>query len=100
MNIVQPPRLHKVFFILMNELKKSDIPAHSTIRNHIVDKLSEHLERLGDDMKVKIICWVACFYLKIDRNQLGKSHLPQMSGLIPTLLHSWVSQPTGLKEWK
>lgn len=61
MNIVESPRLQKVFFILKNELKKSDIPARSTIRNHVMNKLSEYLERLGEDMKVKVVFWSLCF---------------------------------------
>jgi hypothetical protein len=72
MNIVQSPRLQKVFFILRNELKKFDIPARSTIRNHIMKKLSEYLEKLGEDMKVKIVFFGLFVLLNNWQKPLGK----------------------------
>ena len=52
LNIVESPRLHKIFLLLRKELKKSDIPTCRTIQNHILDMFSEHLEKLGQEMKV------------------------------------------------
>ena len=57
MNIVESPRLIKIFLLLRKELKRSDIPTCRTIRNHILDMFSEHLEKLGQDMKVSHAFW-------------------------------------------
>lgn len=63
LNIVESPRLHKVFLLLKKELKKSDIPTHRTIRNHIMDMFSEYLEKLGQDMKVSHASWPILFLI-------------------------------------
>jgi hypothetical protein len=50
---VESPRLKRVFFILRNELKQSDIPGRSSVRNYIMDRFREHLIKLEGDMKVR-----------------------------------------------
>jgi hypothetical protein len=38
--------------LLRKELKESDIPGRTTIRNWIMEAFSNHLEKLEEDMKV------------------------------------------------
>jgi len=50
---VESPRLKRIFLILRNELKESDIPGRSLIRDRIMDMYSHHLKKLTEDMKVR-----------------------------------------------
>ncbi len=49
---MESPQLRMVFFLLRRELKDKDIPGRAAIRSHIVDMFYEHLEKLGEEMKV------------------------------------------------
>jgi hypothetical protein len=51
-NIVESPRLRKIFLLLRKELKESDIPGHSTMRTHIEQVYEEHMKQLEEEMAV------------------------------------------------
>ena len=51
-NIVESPRLKKIFLLLREELKESDIPSHTTMRNRIEQVYEEHMEQLEGEMTV------------------------------------------------
>lgn len=54
LNIIESPRLRKIFLMLRKELKESDIPGRTTIRNRIEKIYTQHLEELTEEMKVHI----------------------------------------------
>lgn len=66
--------------ILRNDLKDSDIPHRTTIRNNIQAIWEEYLTMLEDELKVKfpiiiviaMICLLA--YISTDRARWGKFH--------------------------
>jgi hypothetical protein len=49
-NVIESPRLRKIFLLLREELKESDIPSRSTIRNHIEEVFEEHMAELEEEM--------------------------------------------------
>jgi len=51
-NIVESPRLRKIFLLLHKELQESDIPSHTTIRTHIKQAYEEHMKQLEEEMAV------------------------------------------------
>jgi hypothetical protein len=51
-NVVESPRLKKIFLLLRKELKESDIPGRTTVRQHIDTMYEDHLKELENDMKV------------------------------------------------
>jgi hypothetical protein len=51
-NVVESPRLKKIFLMLRKELKESDIPGRTTIRKTIDEMQESHLENLEDELKV------------------------------------------------
>ncbi|KAF8331545.1 hypothetical protein F5887DRAFT_893710, partial [Amanita rubescens] len=51
-NVMESPQLRNVFFLLRRELKDKDIPGRAAMRSHIMDMFYEHLEKLGEEMKV------------------------------------------------
>ena len=51
-NIVESPRLRKIFLLLHKELKESDIPSHSTMRTRIEQAYDEHMKQLEEEMAV------------------------------------------------
>jgi hypothetical protein len=53
--IVESPRLRKIFLLLCEELKESDIPSHSTMRNHIEEAYEEHMKQLQEEMEVSTV---------------------------------------------
>jgi hypothetical protein len=53
-NVVESPRLRKIFLLLRSELKESDIPGRSTIRSHIEKHYQAHMKQLEDNMAVFI----------------------------------------------
>jgi hypothetical protein len=63
LNVVESPRLKKIFLMLKKDLREQDIPGHTTIRVRI-DKLAEdHLKELEEEMKVSsllaVVVWVS-----------------------------------------
>ena len=51
-NIVESPRLKKIFLLLRQELKESDIPGRSTIRKRIEKVYQDYLKQLENEMAV------------------------------------------------
>jgi len=51
-NIVESPRLKKIFLLLCQELKESDIPGRSTIRKRIEKVYQDYLKQLENEMAV------------------------------------------------
>jgi hypothetical protein len=51
-NIVESPRLKKIFLLLRKELKESDIPGRSTMRTRIEQVYEEHMKQLEEEMAV------------------------------------------------
>ena len=52
LNVVESPQFQRLLLLLRPELKESDIPGRTTIRNHISRCLQEHLDQLKKEMKV------------------------------------------------
>jgi hypothetical protein len=57
-NVIESPRLRKIFLLLREELKESDIPSRSTIRNHIEEVFEEHMAELEEEMAVIAILYL------------------------------------------
>jgi hypothetical protein len=51
-NIVESPWLKKIFLLLRQELKESDIPGHTTIRKRIEKVYQDYLKQLEEEMAV------------------------------------------------
>ena len=51
-NIVESPRLKKIFLLLREELKESDIPSHATMRTRIEQVYDEYMKQLEGEMAV------------------------------------------------
>jgi hypothetical protein len=54
LNIVESPRLRRIFKMLRADLKESEIPSRMTIRARITEIFEDHLDRLEKEMKVLI----------------------------------------------
>jgi hypothetical protein len=54
-NVIESPKLRAIFLMLREDLKDSDIPHRTTIRNRIMEIWDEHLDMLQDQMKVNFI---------------------------------------------
>ena len=52
LNVVENPQLRQIFLMLKEDLRDSDIPHRSTIRERIIEVLDEHENRLKADMAV------------------------------------------------
>ena len=52
LNFVENPCLRRIFMLLQEELKDSDIPHRTTIQNHIKEIWDEHLAGLESKIKV------------------------------------------------
>ncbi|KAF8230366.1 hypothetical protein L208DRAFT_1019944, partial [Tricholoma matsutake] len=62
-NIVELPRLRKIFLLLHKELQESDIPDHSTMCTHIEQAYEEHMNQLEQEMATLIVSqmgWITC----------------------------------------
>ena len=54
-NVIESPQLRDIFLMLRAELKDSNIPHHTTIKKHVEEVLTEHLDRLRSDMAVRLV---------------------------------------------
>ena len=54
-NVIESPRLRKIFLLLRQELKESDIPGRTTIRNRIEKAYEDYLKQLEEEMAVCIL---------------------------------------------
>lgn len=52
LNVIESPHLRKIFMMLRKDLKDSDIPHRTTVRNHIKEIWDEHLSGLEAEIKV------------------------------------------------
>lgn len=52
LNIIQSPRLRKIFLLLRQELKESDIPGRTTIRNRVEKAYQDYMQQLEKDIAV------------------------------------------------
>lgn len=52
LNVIESPHLRRIFMLLRKDLKDSDIPHRSAIRNHIKVIWDEHLTQLENSLKV------------------------------------------------
>jgi hypothetical protein len=92
LNVIESPRLRKIFLLLRQELKESDIPGRMAIRNRIQKAYEDYLKQLKEEMKVsksfyfglKILIKLVC------RTQWEKYPSPQMHGLIQIRHHLWL----------
>ena len=62
LNIVESPRLRKIFLILRKELKNSDIPGRTAIRNRVEKAFEDYLEELRTEMKERCYLSLNTFY--------------------------------------
>jgi DNA-binding protein Fis len=54
-NVIESPRLRKIFLLLRQELKESDIPGRTMIRNRIEKAYEDYLKQLEEEMAVCIL---------------------------------------------
>jgi uncharacterized Rmd1/YagE family protein len=52
-NVVESPRLRAIFLMLREELKDSDIPHRTNLRERILDVWNDHLDKLQEEMAVR-----------------------------------------------
>jgi hypothetical protein len=57
-SVVESPRLRKIFLLLREELKESDIPSRSTMRNRIEEAYEEHMKQLQEEMEVTTVSYL------------------------------------------
>ena len=50
--MIESPELRQIFLMLRKELKDSDIPHHTTLRNRIAEVIEEHIKLLEKEMNV------------------------------------------------
>ena len=54
-NVIESPRLRKIFLLLRQELKESDIPGRTMIRSRIEKAYEDYLKQLEEEMAVCIL---------------------------------------------
>ncbi|KIJ98154.1 hypothetical protein K443DRAFT_133552 [Laccaria amethystina LaAM-08-1] len=52
LNVIESPHLRRIFLLLRQDLKDSDIPHRTTIRNHVKEIWDEHLKGLEEEIKI------------------------------------------------
>jgi hypothetical protein len=57
-SVVESPRLRKIFLLLREELKESDIPSRSTMRNRIEEAYEKHMKELQEEMEVTTVSYL------------------------------------------
>lgn len=57
-SVVESPRLRKIFLLLREELKESDTPSRSTMRNRIEEAYEEHIKQLQEEMEVTTVSYL------------------------------------------
>ena len=53
LNVIESPELRRIFLMLREELRDSDIPHRSKMRDCIMEVFMEHIETLKSDMEVR-----------------------------------------------
>jgi len=69
--VVESPTVRKIFLLLCEELKKSDIPSHPTMYNYIEEAFEEHMKQLEEEMVIMAILYKILIW-NPHRNQLAK----------------------------
>lgn len=54
LNVIESPKLRAIFLMLREDLKDSDIPHRTTIRQRIMEIWEEHLGTLSEEMQVRL----------------------------------------------
>lgn len=71
--MVDSPRLRKLCLLLRGDLKESDIPHHTTIRDRIDKAFKSHMTKLEEDLGVSLILLNWCLHsCKHFQNAPGK----------------------------
>ena len=83
--------------MLRKELKESDIPGRTTIRNRIEKIYAQHLEELTEEMKVCVFLLCIQTINFVYRRLLEKFLLQLMLGLIQIRLLLWLSLHIGFR---
>jgi hypothetical protein len=52
-NVIESPQLRAIFLMLREELKDSDIPHRTSLRQRILDVWNDHLDKLQEEMAVR-----------------------------------------------
>ena len=52
LNVIESSRLKKIFLLLRQELKESDIPGRTTMRTKVEKRLQDRLKKLEEEMAV------------------------------------------------
>ena len=52
LNVIESSRLKKIFLLLRQELKESDIPGRTTMRTKVEKRLQDRLKTLEEEMAV------------------------------------------------
>jgi hypothetical protein len=87
---VESPSLRKIFLLLREELKESDIPSRTTIRKRVEQAYEKHMEQLEVDLAVFSSLYISFNMLTIsNRNLWGKYLSPQTVGQIQTSHLLW-----------
>lgn len=71
-NIVESPRFRKLLLLLRQELKESDIPGRTTIRNRISDAFQVNLKELQETLQVSCFILSGQVSYMLQQNSLGK----------------------------
>ena len=66
--MIESPELQQIFLMLHKELKDSNIPHHTTLRNRIAAVVDEHIQLLETEMSVgfpsKYLLWINLILLR------------------------------------
>jgi len=97
LNVIESPHLRRIFLLLRQDLKDSDIPHRTTIRNHVKEIWDEHLKGLEEEIKVRHTCSQLTFCLSFFwKDALGKISLttdmwtdPNLSPFMAVTAH-WI----------
>jgi len=52
-NVIESPQLRAIFLMLREELKDTDIPHRTSLRERILEVWNEHLDTLQEEMAVR-----------------------------------------------
>ena len=78
--------------MLRKELKDSDIPHKTTIHDRVEEILTEHFDKLKNEMDVRMLFIYQLPIITLSLNSrtlLVKSHLPTTCGLTQILIPLW-----------
>ncbi|KAJ6537037.1 hypothetical protein B0H19DRAFT_1317438 [Mycena capillaripes] len=98
-NVIENKHLRNLFLMLREDLRDSDIPHRSIIRNPIMELLDEHLDQIEADIAVcnPSKLYVMTYPLQTMRRQSGRCRRPWIYGQIKGSDPSWQLPAIGLK---